>query len=151
MRYSGGVEEAGSSLDKVSFSRDGEKGGCVLLFIAIANILSDCEEVGVAAAFLISGIGSVGDGVFFGRDVGGAGSLTDRLSHSLGVGMVSAVIVATETGVLECVFSLRGMDVVLRRPIEANGLSFDDLGVGRRAEEGLIGGVELERSQFTTF
>src|SRR5712675_1962915 len=145
MRYGGGVEEAGSSLDEVGFSRDGEKGGCVLLLIAIANILRDCEEIRVAEAVLVAGVGSVGDGVSFSRDVRGAGRLTGRLSHSLGGGVISAVDVTTETGVLEGMFSFRGVDVGLRRSIEADSLSFDDFSVGRWAREDLIGGIEFER------
>jgi len=151
MRYGGGVEETGGSLDEVSFPRDGEEGGCVLLFVAVANVLSDREEVRVAETVLIGGIGSVGDGVPFGRDVGGTGCLTGRLSHSLGGGVIFAVDVAAETGVLEGVFSFRGVDVGLRRSVEADGLSFDNLGVSRWAREDLIGEIEFERSQFTTF
>jgi len=63
--------------------------------------------------------------------------------------VISAVDVATEAGVLESVFSFGGMDVGLGRSIEADGLSFDDFGVSRRARTGLVGEVELERSQFT--
>ena len=48
----------------------------MLFFIAISNVLSDCKEVRVAEAVLIGGVGSVGDGVFVGRDVRGAGCLT---------------------------------------------------------------------------
>jgi len=48
----------------------------VLFFTAVADVLSDCEEVRVAEAVLISGVGSVGDGVFVGCDVRGAGHLT---------------------------------------------------------------------------
>jgi len=114
MWYGGGVEEAGSSLDKVGFSQDGEEGGHVLFFIAVANVLSDCEEVRVAETVLVSGVGPVGDGVFLSRDVGGTGCLTGRLSHSLGVGVVSAVGVVAETRVLECMFSFGGVDVGLR-------------------------------------
>src|SRR5712672_3393768 len=103
----------------------------MLLFIVVANVLSDCEEVRVAEAVLVSGVGSVGDGVSFSRDVRGTGRLTGQLSHSLGVGMVSAVGVVAETGVLERVFSFGGMDVGSGRSIKANGLSLDDFGVGR--------------------
>src|SRR5712675_3659593 len=102
MWYGGSVEEAGSSLDKMGFSRDGEEGGRVLLLIAIANVLSDCEEVRVAEAVLVSGVSSVGDGVSFSRDVRGTGRLTSRLSHSLGIGVVPAIDVVAEVGVLEC-------------------------------------------------
>ena len=123
----------------------------MLLLIAVASVLSDREEVRVAKVVLVSGIGSVGNGVSFIRGVRGTGRLIGRLSHSLGIGVVSAVSVAAETGVLECMFSFGGVDVGLRRSVETNGLSLDDFGVGRWTRESLIGGVELERSQFTTF
>ena len=120
----------------------------MLLFIAITNVLSDCEEVRVAEAILVSGVGSVRDGVSLGRDMGRTGCLTGRLSHSLRVGVVPAVDVATETGVLECVFSFGGVYVGSRRLVETDSLSFNDVGVGRWARESLIGGVGFERSQF---
>jgi len=85
----------------------------MLFFIAVANILSDCEEVRMAETVLIGGIGPIGDGVFPGRDVRGTGHLIGRLSHSLGDGVILAIDVATETGVLESVFSFRGVDVGL--------------------------------------
>ena len=121
----------------------------MLLFIAIASVLSDREEDSVAETVLIGGIGSIGDRISFGRDVGGVGRLTGRLSHALKGGVVFTIGVAAETRVLESVLSFGGMDVDLRRSIEANGLSFDDFGVGRRVGENLIGEMELERSQFT--
>jgi len=123
----------------------------VLLFIVVASVLSDCKEGRVVETVLVGGVGSVGDGIPFSCDVGGAGHLTGRLSHSLGGSVVSAVDVPAETGVLEDVFSFRGVDVGLRRSIEVDSLSFDDLGVGRWVREDLIGGIEFERSQFTTF
>ena len=83
----------------------------MLFFIAVLSVLSDCEEVRVAETVLVSGIGSVGDGVLFCRDVGGVGRLTGRLSHSLGGGVVFTVDVATETGVLKGVLPFGGMDV----------------------------------------
>ena len=129
MRYGGGIEEAGGSLDEMSFPRDGEEGGCMLLLVAVANVLSDREEVRVVEAVLIGRIGSVGDGISFSHDVGGAGYLTGRLSHSLRGGVIFAVDVATETGVLKGVFSFGGMDVGLGRSVEVDGLSFDDFGV----------------------
>jgi len=113
VRHRGGVKETGGSLDEVSFPRNGEEGGCVLFLIAVANILSDRKEVGVAETVLIGRIGSIRDGVSFACDVRGAGRLTGRLSHSLGGGVVPAVDVATETGVLESVFSFGGVDVGL--------------------------------------
>jgi len=102
----------------------------VLFFIAVANVLSDCEEVGMTKAVLFSGVGTVRDGISFCRDVGRAGHLIGRLSHSLGGGVIFAVDVTAETGVLEGVFSFGGMDVDLGRSVEADGLSFDDFGVG---------------------
>ena len=131
MRYGGGVEETGGSLNEVGFPRDGEEGSCVLFFVAVANVLSDCEEVGMTKAVLFGGVGTVRDGVSLCRDVGRAGHLIGRLSHSLGGGVIFAVGVAAETGVLEGVFSFGGMDVDFGRSVEADGLSFDDFGVGR--------------------
>ena len=83
----------------------------MLFFIAVPNILSDCEEVRVTEAVLVSGIGPIGSGVPFGRDMGGTGRLTGRLSHTLGGGVILAVDVATEARVLESVFSFGAMDV----------------------------------------
>ena len=151
MRYGGGIEEARGPLDEMSFPRDGEEGGCVLLFIGVANVLSDCEEIRVAEVVLIGRVGSVGDGVSFSRNVGRTGRLTGRLSHPLGGGVVFAVGVAAEAGMLESVFLFGGMDVGLGRLVETDGLSFDNFGVSRWARAGLRGGVEFERSQFTTF
>ena len=65
--------------------------------------------------------------------------------------MVFAVGVAAETRMLESVLLFGGVDVDLRRSIEADGLSFNDLGVGGQAREDLIGEMELKRSQFTSF
>jgi len=141
MWYGGGVEEARSSLDEVSFPGDGEEGGRMLFFIAVANVLSDCKEVRVVEVVLFSRIGSVGDGVSFSRDVRGAGCLIGRLSHLLGIGVIFAVSVAAETGVLEGVFSFGRVDVGLRRSVEVDSLSFGDFGVGRWTGEGLIGEV----------
>jgi len=85
----------------------------VLFFIAVTNVLSDCEEVGVAETVLIGGVSPIRDGVFSGRDVRGVRRLIGRLIHSLGSGVIPAVDVATETGVLESVLSFGGMDVGL--------------------------------------
>src|SRR5712671_3612655 len=131
MRYGGGVEEAGSSLNEMSFSGNGEKGGCVLFFIAVANILSDREEVGMAETVLIGRVGSIRDGVLFVCDVRGARRLIGRLSHSLGGGVVLAIGVAAEAGVLEGVFSFGGVDVGLGRSIETDSLPFDDFSISR--------------------
>jgi len=86
----------------------------MLFFIAIAHILSNCEEVGVAETVLVSGIGSIGDGVGFGRDMRGVGRLTGRLSHASRGGVIFAVGVVAEAGVFEGVFSFRRVDVSLR-------------------------------------
>ena len=123
----------------------------MLFFIAVANILSDRKEVGMAETVLIGGVGSIRDGVSFVRDVRGAGRLTGRLSHSLGGGVIFAVDVAAEAGVLKSVFSFGGVDVGLGRSVETDSLSFDNFGVSRWAGAGLVGGTEFERSQFTTF
>jgi len=64
--------------------------------------------------------------------------------------MILAIDVMTETRVLEGVFSFGGMDVDLGRSVETDGLSLDNFGVVGGGNE-LIGGMELERSQFTTF
>jgi len=123
----------------------------VLFFASIADVLSNREEVGMAEAVLIGRVGPIGDGIPFVCDVRGMRRLTGRLSHASGAGVVSAVDVATETGMLESVLSFGGMDVGLGRPVETDGLSFDNFGVSRWVRAGLIGGVEFERSQFTTF
>jgi len=151
VRYGGCVKETGGSLDKMSFSRDGEEGGCMLFFIPIADILSDREEVGVVKTVLVGGVGSIRDGVSFVCDMRGARRLTGRLSHSLGVGVIFAVGVVAEAGVLEGVFSFGGVDVDPGRSIETDGLSFDDFGVSGWTRMGLVGEVGLERSQFTIF
>jgi len=65
--------------------------------------------------------------------------------------VIFAVGVVAKTGMLESVFSFGGVDVDLRRSIEADGSSFNDLGIGRQAGEDLIGEMGLERSQFTSF
>ena len=59
------------------------------------------------------------------------GRLTWRLTHRLGVGVVFAVGIAAEVGMLESVLAFGGMDIGLRGTIEADGLSFDDVGVRR--------------------
>ena len=123
----------------------------MLFFIAVPNVLSDCEEARVTEAVLVSGIGPIGSGVILGRDVRGAGRLTGQLSHVSGSGVVFAIDVVAETRMLESVLLFGGVDVDLRRSIEADGLSFNDLGVGRQVAEDLIGEMELERSQFTSF
>jgi len=123
----------------------------VLLFITVANVLSDCEEIRVAEVVLIGRVGSVGDGVSFSRDVGGTGRWTGRLSHGLEDGVVFAVGVAAEARMLKSVLSFGGVDIDLRRSIEADGLSFNDFGVGGQMGEDLIGEVVVERSQFTSF
>ena len=103
----------------------------MLFFIAVTNVLGDCEEIGMTKAVLFGGVGTVRDGVLLCCDVGSAGHLIGRLSHSLGGGVIFAVGVAAETRVLEGVRSFGGVDVDFGRSIEADGLSFDDFGVGR--------------------
>ena len=83
----------------------------MLFFIAVANVLSDRKEGRVAETVLVGGVGSVGDGIPFSCDVGGAGRLTGRLSHSLGSSVIPAVDVVAEARVLESVFSFGAMDV----------------------------------------
>ena len=56
----------------------------MLLLSAIASFLSDIEELGVADAVFVHGVGSIRDEVIFSCDVGGAGCLTGQLSHVLG-------------------------------------------------------------------
>jgi len=102
-----------------------------LFFIAVANVLGDGEEVGMTKVVLFGGVGTVRDGVLLCRDVGRTEHLIGRLSHSLGGGVILAVSVAAEIGVLEGVFSFGGVDVDLGRSVEADGLPFDDFGVGR--------------------
>ena len=85
----------------------------MLFFIAVANILSDREEVRMVETVLIGRVGPIRDGVPFICDVRGAGRLTGRLSHSLGGGMILAIGVVAQTGVLEGMFSFGGMDVGL--------------------------------------
>jgi len=109
--YSWGVKKVWGSLDKVCFSRDGEEGGHVLLLSAVASFLSDSEKLGIADAVFICGVGPIRGEVAFSCDVGGARHLAGWLSHVLQVGMIFAVDVVTETGVLESVLTFRGMYV----------------------------------------
>jgi len=65
--------------------------------------------------------------------------------------VILAVDVVTETGVLKGVFAFGGVNVRLRQAIEADGLSFDDFGVGGRLGECAVQGIVLWSSQDVTF
>jgi len=78
----------------------------VLFSARIVASLRDFEEFGIVDAIFIGGIGPVGDGVLLGCDMGGAGHLTGWLTHGLGAGMVLAIGVVAEAGVLEGMFAL---------------------------------------------
>ena len=77
--------------------------------------------------------------------------MTGQLTHALWAGVVFAISVVTEAGVLWSVHSLGRADVVTGGTVEADGLSFDDFGIGRVVRGRLIGGVGLWRSQVITF
>ena len=113
IRYGWGVKKVGGFLDEVSFPGDGEEGGRVLFLRAVTSFLSNVEELGVSGMVLIGGVGSVRDGVLFSCDVGGAGRLTGWLSHVSGVGVILAIGVMTETGMLESMFTFRAVDIGL--------------------------------------
>ena len=98
-------------MDKVHLSRDGEEGSCVLFPTWIVALLRS------------------GGKVIF--DCTRRGWLTGWLTHTLWTGVVFAIGVMTEARVLEGMFAFRGVDIRLRRAIEADSLSFDDFGVGR--------------------
>jgi len=72
------------------------------------------EELRVVDAIFVGGIGPVGDEVFFGCDVGGAGHLTGWLTHVLWTGVVFAVDIVTEARVLEGVLAFRGVNIRFR-------------------------------------
>jgi len=86
----------------------------MLLSTWIVSLLWGLEEFGIVDAILGGGIGPVGDGISFGRDVGGAGHLTGWLTHGLRVGVVLAVGVVAKAGVLESVFTFGAMNVGFR-------------------------------------
>jgi len=86
----------------------------VLFSTWIIAPLRGFEELGVVNAIFISGVGPVGDEVFFGCDVRGVGHLTGQLTHVLRTGVVFAVGVMTEARVLEGMFAFGGVDVRLR-------------------------------------
>ena len=78
-----------------------------MLFSAwIVALLRGLKEFGVVNLVFLGGVGSVGDEVFFGCDMGGVGYLTGWLTHGLGAGMVLAIGVVAEAGVLEGMFAL---------------------------------------------
>ena len=87
------MEEVGTTLDKVCFPCNSEEGGGVLFSTWIISVLESWDRVffdGVRRSWL-----------------------TRRLTHSLGGGVVLAVGVVVEIGMLEGMFSLGGMDVDL--------------------------------------
>jgi len=120
------VKEVGTSLDKMCLPRDSEEGGGMLLL-----------------AWIISALQGWGEVLF---DCTGRGRLTRRLTHSLGIEVVSVEFVV-ETGVLGGVLVFGGMNTGFRGPIEADGLSFDDVGVRRGLGQTAIGDVMLQSSQ----
>jgi len=79
--------------------------------------------------------------------VGGVAFRGRWVSHSSGGGVILAVCIMTEAGMLEGMFTFGAMDEGLRRPIKTDGMSLDDLGVGGLSRKSLIGGVESRRSQ----
>src|SRR5712671_6370412 len=108
-------------------SRDSEEGGGMLLLAWMIPTLQDWDEV------------------FFDRI--GRGWLTWWLTHSLGVGVVFAVEIAAEVGMLESVLAFGGMDVGFRGTIEADGLSFDDVGIRRGLGQTAVGDVICEAAR----
>jgi len=52
IRYGGGVEEIGASLDKMCFSGDGKQGSHMLLLSVVTSFLSDVEELRILGAVL---------------------------------------------------------------------------------------------------
>ena len=86
----------------------------MLLSTRIVSLLRGLEELRIVDVILSGGIGPVGDGVSFGRDVGGSGHLTGWLAHGLRVGVVFAVGVVAKAGVLESVFAFRVMNIGFR-------------------------------------
>jgi len=143
IRYSGGVEKVGGPLDKVCLSRDCEEGSHMLLLSVVASFLSDIEELGVVDAVFIHGVGSIGDEVVLSCDVGGVGHLTGQLTHASRAGVIFAVGIMAEAGVLESVFMFRGVDIGLGGAVKVDGLSLDDLGIGRLLREYLVGCIQL--------
>ena len=79
------MEEVGAPSDKVCFSCNSEEGGGVLFSTWVVSVLESWGEV------------------FF--DCARRGWLAQRLTHSSGSGVVLAVGVVAEAGVLESVFS----------------------------------------------
>src|SRR5712672_1023468 len=107
-----------------------------MLFLrAVASVLSDIEGLGVLGTVLVGGVGPVGNRVVFGCDVGGTRCLTGRLSHVLGAGVILAIDIVAEAGVLEGVFAFSAMNVGRGRAIEADSLSLDNFGVSRWSGE----------------
>ena len=90
------MEEVGTPLDKVCFSCNSEKGGGMLFPAWVISILDNWGEV------------------FFDRT--GRGWLTRRLTHSSGSGVILAVGVVAEAGMLEGVTGSR--EWVWERPLD---------------------------------
>jgi len=86
----------------------------VLLSAWIVSLLWSFEEFGIVDVVLTGGVGPIGDGVSFGRDMGGTGHLTRWLTHGLRAGVVLAVVIVAEARMLEGVFAFRGVNVGLR-------------------------------------
>jgi len=80
----------------------------------IITSLRGFEEFRVVDMIFVGGVGPIGDEVAFGCDVGGTGHLTGWLTHVLWTGVVFAIDVMAEAGVLESVFAFGGMDIRLR-------------------------------------
>jgi len=123
----------------------------MLLSARIVSLLWGLEEFRIVDAILVGGIGSIGDGISFGRDVGGAGHLTGLLTHGLRVGVVLAVDVVAKAGVLESVLAFGVVNVGFRRAVEADNLSSSNFGISRWLRERAVGGVMLWSSQDVTF
>ena len=85
----------------------------MLLSTRMASLLQGFEELRVVDVIPTGGIGPIGDEVFFGCDVRGAGHLTGWLTHVLWTGVVLAVGVVTKARVLEGVFAFRRVNVGL--------------------------------------
>jgi len=104
----------------------------MLLSTGIATLWRGFEEFGVVDTILIGGIGSIGDEISFGHDMRGMGHLTRWLTHGLWAGVVLAVGIVAEAGVLKGVFVFGAVNVGLQGAIEVDGVSFDNLSVGGR-------------------
>ena len=77
----------------------------MLLSAWIVSLLWSFEEFGIVDVIFAGRVGPIGDGVSFGRDMGGKGHLTRWLTHGLWAGVVLAVGVVAEARMLEGVFA----------------------------------------------